>query len=130
MHDWWTKNGSHYLSVYIVMMKKVKRLVGGNEVVLEELPMNLVSLYPIAKRDKQGNLISFKLSLSILRHTYGSLIMCSTTTTSKLKSVCQIFDSYALNKCIAEKMKKPHVDCCNHKLELEVIRMAPTPTLK
>lgn len=129
MHDGWSTNGSHYLGVFAVFMKQVKSIEKGNEVVRDELCMPLLSLSPIAKRDAEGEVesgyaITFDAESHIrqLEHVFHYFHV-----DVHVWAVCQIADSCSLNKCIAERMKKPHIGCCNHKLALQVNRMVSAP---
>lgn len=57
-YDGWTKNGTQYVAVYAIMMKKVRHLVEGQDILREELAMHLQSMTPIAKRDDESEVIS------------------------------------------------------------------------
>lgn len=129
MHDGWSTNGTHYLGVFAVFMKQVKAFENGKEVVRDALCMPLLSLSPIAKRDAEGEVesgyaITFDAESHIrqLEHVFHYFHVNVHDW-----AVCQIGDSCSLMKCIAERMQKPHVGCCNHKLALDVKSMVSAP---
>lgn len=49
---------THYLAVFAVMIKKDKHHERGQQNLLEELVMTLLSMSPISKRDKDSEVIS------------------------------------------------------------------------